>query len=84
MARSTPADSFTPAEVEQFQRDGYIVVRGLAPDDLLQRMREVTLEGLARVIEPVEFEADLHYPGAPVSHDAEGGRTVRRLKQALR
>lgn len=83
MARSTPSDSFSQSEVEQFERDGYLIVRNLAPAELLQRMREVTLEGLSRIIEPVEFEADLHYPGAPVSHEAEGGRTVRRLKQAL-
>jgi phytanoyl-CoA hydroxylase len=31
---------------------------------------------------PVEYEADLHYPGAPPSRDAPGGRTVRRLLQA--
>lgn len=46
-------------------------------------MREVTLEGLERVVAPVEFEADLRYPGAPESIDSEGGRTVRRLKQAM-
>ena len=83
MARPLPTDSFSPADLQLFHRDGYLIVRGLAPTDLLERMRQVTQEGLARIIEPVEFEADLHYPGAPQSHDAEGGRTVRRLKQAL-
>lgn len=76
-------DSFTSDEIQLFQRDGYLIVRGLAPPDLLNRMREVTQEGLTRIIPPVEFEADLQYPGAPTSIDSEGGRTVRRLKQAL-
>lgn len=76
-------DRFTAEEVSLFERDGYLIARGLAPAALLKRMREVTHEGLARVIEPVEFEADLRYPGAPASLDSEGGRTVRRLKQAL-
>ncbi|WP_222836494.1 hypothetical protein, partial [Curtobacterium sp. B18] len=28
---------------------------------------------------PIEYEADLRYPGAPESRNAEGGLTVRRL-----
>jgi len=34
------------------------------------------------LIAPIEYEADVRYPGAPASHDAPGGRTVRRLLQA--
>jgi phytanoyl-CoA hydroxylase len=30
----------------------------------------------------VEYETDTHYPGAPATLDAPGGRTVRRLLQA--
>lgn len=76
-------DVFSPREEEQFASDGYIIVRQLAGPALCNRMREVAREGLARQIPPLEYEADLHYPGAPASRDAEGGRTVRRLKQAL-
>ena len=75
---------FSPGEREQFARDGYIIVRQLAGPVTRERMLEVAREGLAREIAPLEYEADLHYPGAPASRDAEGGRTVRRLKQALR
>jgi phytanoyl-CoA hydroxylase len=82
MPASPVEPRFSPAEVEAFQRDGFIVVRGLAAPELVARMKEVTLEGLARCIEPVELEADLHYPGAPESRDSKGGRTIRRLKQA--
>jgi phytanoyl-CoA hydroxylase len=79
-----PAGSlFSAAEQKQFSRDGYVIVRQLADKSLLARMLQVTRDGLAREIAPIEYEAELQYPGAPASLDAEGGRTVRRLKQAL-
>jgi phytanoyl-CoA hydroxylase len=72
----------SPAQIEQFRRDGYVVARALAPDALRRRMLEVARSHLASAIPPVEYEADVRYPGAPSSHDAPGGRTVRRLLQA--
>ncbi|MBX3441490.1 MAG: phytanoyl-CoA dioxygenase family protein [Planctomyces sp.] len=75
-------NGFSPEEIEAFWRDGFIVSRGLASPEMVDRMRRVTLDGLARRIEPLELEADLNYPGAPESRDAAGGGTVRRLKQA--
>ena len=78
-----PLERFIADEVHGFETDGYIVVRNLAPAALRERMLSVTREGVARLTEPIEFEADLHYPGAPSSREAAGGRTVRRLKQAL-
>ena len=77
-----PSSRFTPAEVAQFERDGYIVVRGLAPDSLRARMLDVARSQLEAATPPVEYEADVKYPGSPESHDAPGGRTVRRLLQA--
>ncbi len=74
---------FTTEQVHQFQRDGYLIVRGLASPEVVATMRQVTLEGIERHIPPIEYEADLHYPGAPTSREAEGGRTARRLKLAL-
>lgn len=73
---------FTPEEVEFFQENGYIIVRGLAPAELLQRMRLRTEDDLQHRVEPAELEADLQYPGAPESRQATGGGTVRRLLQA--
>lgn len=73
---------FTDAECAQFARDGYAMVRGLAPGATVARMREVAAAHLAEARLPVEFEADTHYPGAPASRNAPGGRTVRRLLQA--
>lgn len=80
---SSAAARFSAAESARFEADGYIVVRGLGDPQLRQRLLDITREGVERLIEPIEFEADLHYPGAPTSRDAVGGRTVRRLKQAL-
>jgi phytanoyl-CoA hydroxylase len=71
-----------PEALENFTRDGYAVVRGLAPADLRERMLEVARAHLASTVAPVEYEADVQYPGAPPSRDAPGGRTVRRLLQA--
>ena len=74
--------AFSSAEVGEFQRDGFLVVRALAPEALRERMLAVAKTQLASSIPPVEYEADVRYPGAPESHDAPGGRTVRRLLQA--
>ncbi len=74
---------FTSDEVAQFWRDGFLCVRGLATSDDVAHMRRVTETGLREQTGPVEYEADLHYPGAPRSLDSVGGRTIRRLKQAL-
>lgn len=67
----------------RFWKDGFLCVRGLATGEDVRQMRRVTEAGLRDETGPIEYEADLHYPGAPKSLDAVGGRTVRRLKQAL-
>lgn len=76
------ADRFTDEEVDTFRRDGYLVIRQFAEPALRERMLATTLDALAREIEPIEYEADLSYPGAPQSFDEAGGRTARRLKAA--
>jgi phytanoyl-CoA hydroxylase len=81
-ARAEPPPLFLPEEVSRFHADGYLIVRGLIHDELREQMLAATLEGIERSIEPIEYEADLHYPGAPKSRQARGGRTARRLKQA--
>jgi phytanoyl-CoA hydroxylase len=74
--------AFTNTELSQFNRDGYVIARSLAPVATVARMREVALTHLAESRLPVEYEADTQYPGSPASADAPGGRTVRRLLQA--
>ena len=73
---------FTDEEVADFERDGFLVLRGLADADTRQRMLAATRQGLEQRIEPLEFEADLNYPGAPESRESTGGQTVRRLRAA--
>lgn len=75
--------SFSPQEVESFRRDGFLVSRQLIPADYIRIMKRVTQRDLASREGDVEYEADLNYPGAPESRDAEGGRTIRRLRQAV-
>ena len=77
-----PEAGFSPAELEQFAGEGFVVCRGLAPASLAKRMLEVARQQLAQAVPPVEFEAELRYPGAPPSLEAEGGRTIRRLLRA--
>lgn len=74
--------SFTASDLAQFERDGYVVARGLAASVIVSRMTTLAGDDLAAQTGPVEYEADVSYPGAPASHDAPGGRTVRRLLQA--
>lgn len=79
---TTPLRRLSLVEWEQFQRDGFFVFRQLMKAEIREQMLAVTLDGVQREIAPIEYEADLHYPGAPPSLVAEGGRTIRRLKQA--
>jgi len=73
---------FSAAEVAQFTRDGYRVVRDLVPAAACARMLEVAQRDLAAAAAPLEYETETQYPGAPASLEAPGGRTVRRLLQA--
>lgn len=80
---TAPDGLFSATDLDNFSRDGYVVVRGLTGSEFVGRMRAVTDDGLRRLIGPIEYEADVKYPGSPESLDARGGRTVRRLKQAF-
>ena len=45
-------------------------------------MKALARRDLAAQAQPLEYEAQVRYPGAPASIDAPGGRTVRRLMRA--
>ena len=66
-----------------FDRDGYYVARGLFSADEVRALVELIDHSLNPALAPVEFEADVHYPGAPVSRTAPGGQTPRRLLHAF-
>ena len=82
MSDNGSGTGFKDTDIAQYARDGYVIARGFAPATIVTRMREVALTHLAAARPPVEYEADTRYPGAPLSIDAPGGRTVRRLLQA--
>lgn len=69
-------------QVEAFGRDGFLVLRGLGSPALCNQLVELTSGWLAAQQHPLEYEADVDYPGSPASRAAEGGLTVRRLRQA--
>ncbi len=68
--------------IRQFHEQGFLIERGVIGADICRRMRLVAEQHLAAQIEPIEYEAETGYPGAPSGFDAPGGRTIRRLKQA--
>ena len=76
------ASVFSPDEVRRFRADGFVIARGLADAATCSRLLALARDHLARELAPAEYEAQLHYPGAPESMDAPGGHTVRRLLQA--
>ncbi|MGN8158201.1 phytanoyl-CoA dioxygenase family protein [Salinisphaera sp. RV14] len=85
---TTPSETalqprLTPAQNEVFARDGFLVMRQLANAERIAAMRSIALDHLERAVEPLEYEADVAYPGAPASRLAEGGDTVRRLLDAF-
>jgi phytanoyl-CoA hydroxylase len=69
-------------EIETLRDRGFVVVPRCVPADALVKLNEVARAQLAACAAPVEFEADLKYPGAPQSRAAAGGETVRRLLDA--
>ena len=67
----------------QFEKDGYLILRQFAPMPLVEGMKQAAINDLANRREPLEYEADVQYPGSPESRNSEGGKTIRRLRQAL-
>jgi len=69
-------------ESEAFHRDGFLIRRGLIDDAQATDLVSLIDRSLKPALAPVEFEADVHYPGAPESRVAPGGNTPRRLLHA--
>ena len=59
-----------------------MVARGFADAGRVAALRALSERHLQDHVAPIEYEADLRYPGAPESRQAEGGQTVRRLLSA--
>jgi phytanoyl-CoA hydroxylase len=69
-------------QIEKLRDMGYVVIPRCVPSDARAKLNEIARAQLAARADPVEFEADLRYPGAPQSRAAAGGETVRRLLDA--
>jgi phytanoyl-CoA hydroxylase len=77
------SNHFTDDELAQCDRDGCVIARGLVDEATIRQMRDVALEHVRGEVPPIEYEAELHYPGAPTSLEVQGGHTIRRLKYAI-
>lgn len=65
-------------ERESFNKNGFLVLRFFAQPNLLKALQEQALKDAAAPTPPLEYEADVGYPGAPSQEDARGAKTVRR------
>lgn len=70
------------AQQEEFASQGFLVLRQQASKAYCEEVIAYCEQQLAGQVQPIEYEADTCYPGAPASRDAEGGVTARRLLQA--
>lgn len=70
------------SQIERLRDTGYVVVPRFVSADGLENLNGTAKAQLAARADPLEFEADLQYPGAPPSRAAVGGGTVRRLLDA--
>ena len=70
------------AQLQEFQTQGFLVLRQAAPAAFCEQVIAYAEQQLADHVLPIEYEADTRYPGAPASREAEGGHTARRLLQA--
>ena len=66
-------------DIEQFNSEGFLIFRQLIDAQLLNEIKNQTKAHLNLRLPPFELEATLGYPRAPLSVDAEGGETIRRL-----
>lgn len=69
-------------QLSTFRNNGYLIVKQLVSPAACEQMLAVIREQLQTPAEPLEYEADLGYPGAPASKEAPGGATIRRLRGA--
>ena len=75
--------NFLERDREAFWRDGCFILRDFVDEQRCIEFREIAEHHLVNQLAPIEYEADVQYPGAPENRDAEGGKTPRRLLQAI-
>ena len=67
----------------RFNQNGFLIIRNLCGASHHQEMLDVINSSLDPALAPVEYEADVQYPGAPDSRQSPGGDTPRRLLNAI-
>src|SRR5687768_18515690 len=72
----------TSEQILEFKKNGYLVLPGFAAPQFCAAVVAFVKSELEQQAMPIEFEADVRYPGAPASRSAEGGATARRLLMA--
>lgn len=72
----------SPEQCTFFAHNGYLVLRNWVDAERRARMLSRVAQDVADDVAPVEYEADVNYPGSPENREAVGGRTIRRLLQA--
>ncbi|WJF90174.1 phytanoyl-CoA dioxygenase family protein [Paraburkholderia bonniea] len=68
--------------IQTLRDQGFVVVPGMVAPERCKQLKQIAQLQLQQAAAPLEFEADLRYPGAPDSKHAPGGHTVRRLLDA--
>ena len=72
----------SPQQQQEFHTQGFLVLPQFSPPAFCDEVVALAHQDLAAQVQPIEYEADTRYPGAPASREAEGGKTARRLLQA--
>ncbi len=73
---------FNSNQIDEFNQQGFIIVPGLADEELCQQMTDLVVESLDPPLAPLEYETDVQYPGSPADRLSPGGDTPRRLLHA--
>ncbi|QEY15280.1 phytanoyl-CoA dioxygenase family protein [Cellvibrio sp. KY-GH-1] len=69
-------------QIANFKKWGFLVLPGFTHTGFCSSMLNLVEEHLSKSDFPIEYEADVGYPGAPASRSAKGGLTPRRLLAA--
>lgn len=69
-------------DVTRFKREGFLVLKSVLSADDCELILGRIAQELDPLVGPVEYEADVGYPGAPESRSQPGGETPRRLLHA--
>lgn len=71
-----------PSQIQEFHDRGFLVLPAMRDELFCESLIGFAHQEVAGDVAPIEYEADTRYPGAPLSRDADGGNTARRLLQA--